>query len=124
MLYTGILQTGASPVLTIRCVATGQLMTPVDSERHGMYVGLDTRCYFTYQTGATLEKKLQLSYCVCVCSYRVRGVEVSCARKLTIEFYTVVMLCQHLLRYDTRCYFNVCSKADISQLNLPHSITP
>ena len=23
-------------------------------------------------------------------------------------------------RYDTRCYFNVCSKADISQLNLPH----
>ena len=24
------------------------------------------------------------------------------------------------LRYDMRCYFNVCSKADISQLNLPH----
>jgi len=24
------------------------------------------------------------------------------------------------IRYDTRCYFNVCSKADISQLNLPH----
>ena len=23
------------------------------------------------------------------------------------------------LRYDTRCYFNVRSKADISQLNLP-----
>jgi len=22
--------------------------------------------------------------------------------------------------YDTRCYFNVCSKADISQLNLQH----
>jgi len=22
--------------------------------------------------------------------------------------------------YDTRCYFNVRSKADISQLNLPH----
>jgi len=27
------------------------------------------------------------------------------------------MLC---IRYDTRCYFNVRSKADISQLNLPH----
>jgi len=27
-------------------------------------------------------------------------------------------LCQ--LRCDTRCYFNVRSKADISQLNLPH----
>ena len=25
-----------------------------------------------------------------------------------------------LLRYDTRCYFNVRSKADINLLNLPH----
>jgi len=25
-----------------------------------------------------------------------------------------------LRRYDTRCYFNMRSKADISQLNLPH----
>ena len=25
--------------------------------------------------------------------------------------------------YDTRCYFNVRSKADISQLNLPHGIS-
>jgi len=24
------------------------------------------------------------------------------------------------IRYDVRCYFNVRSKADISQLNLPH----
>jgi len=26
----------------------------------------------------------------------------------------------HTILYDTRCYFNVRSKADISQLNLPH----
>ena len=26
----------------------------------------------------------------------------------------------HMLQYDTRCYFNVRSKADMSQLNLPH----
>ena len=26
------------------------------------------------------------------------------------------------IRYDTRCYFNVRSKADISQLNLPHGV--
>jgi len=26
------------------------------------------------------------------------------------------------IRYDTRCYFNVRSKADMSQLNLPHAI--
>jgi len=34
----------------------------------------------------------------------------------------VVKCCQDYfgLRYDTRCYFNVRSKADISQLNLPH----
>ena len=25
-----------------------------------------------------------------------------------------------MIRYDTRCYFNVRSKADISQVNLPH----
>jgi len=24
------------------------------------------------------------------------------------------------IRYDTKCYFNVRSKADMSQLNLPH----
>jgi len=30
----------------------------------------------------------------------------------TIGYYTI--------RYDTRCYFNVQSKADVSQLNLPH----
>jgi len=24
------------------------------------------------------------------------------------------------IRYDTRCYFNLRSKADMSQLNLPH----
>jgi len=28
-----------------------------------------------------------------------------------------------VLRYDTRCYFNVRSKADISQLNLPHGVS-
>ena len=26
----------------------------------------------------------------------------------------------YYLRYDTRCYFNVRSKADMSRLNLPH----
>ena len=26
----------------------------------------------------------------------------------------------NMIRYDTRCYFNVHSKADKSQLNLPH----
>jgi len=30
------------------------------------------------------------------------------------------LLKKYLLRYDTKCYFNVRSKADMSQLNLPH----
>jgi len=34
------------------------------------------------------------------------------------EDYAVRQL--HTIRYDTRCYFNVRSKANISQLNLPH----
>jgi len=39
--------------------------------------------------------------CVCVCVTNRRFASVT-------------------IRYDTRCYFNVRSKADISQLNLPH----
>jgi len=33
------------------------------------------------------------------CSYRVRGVEGSCANHLTIEFYTVVMLLANIYIY-------------------------
>jgi len=29
-------------------------------------------------------------------------------------------MCEKTIRYDTRCYFNVRSKADMSQLNLQH----
>jgi len=41
------------------------------------------------------------------------------------EHHRCVYASDHVLRcdtirYDTRCYFNVRSKADISQLNLPH----
>jgi len=32
----------------------------------------------------------------------------------------VVVVRYDTIRYDTRCYFNVGSKADISRLNLPH----
>ena len=38
--------------------------------------------------------------------------------------YDLMALCKYVdnnnIRYDTRCYFNVQSKADMSQLNLPH----
>jgi len=34
------------------------------------------------------------------------------------------MLRYDTIRYDTRCYINVRSKADMSQLNLPHCTEP
>ena len=38
-----------------------------------------------------------------------------------VPFEGFVDIAPHFtIRYDTRCYFNVRSKADISQLNLPH----
>ena len=40
---------------------------------------------------------------------------------LVVLFYTFQLLFPcGTIRYDTRCYFNMRSKADISQLNLPH----
>ena len=49
----------------------------------------------------------------------VRGpqFENRCSKQYRI---TVDSTIQNTIRYDTRRYFNVRSKADISQLNLPH----
>jgi len=38
-----------------------------------------------------------------------------------VDFRQPCRLDQQQIRYDTRCYFNVRSKADISRLNLPHA---
>ena len=46
--------------------------------------------------------------------------QTSCAPHLEILTAPLCRVPQQTLRYDTRCYFNVRSKADISQLNLPH----
>jgi len=37
-----------------------------------------------------------------------------------IDLFTVIYSIADTIRYDTRCYFNVRSKANMSQLNLPH----
>jgi len=44
--------------------------------------------------------------CVCVCTV------MNCAES--------TVLLEPMIRYDMRCCFNVCSNADINQLNLPH----
>jgi len=36
------------------------------------------------------------------------------------SLFSVNLLVKYTIRYDTRCYFNVRSKADISRLNLPY----
>jgi len=36
------------------------------------------------------------------------------------DFHGAMVLATAPIRYDTRCYFNVRSKADMSRLNLPH----
>jgi len=47
-------------------------------------------------------QKVVKRLCVCVCSV------------------ATYLRCGWVFQYDTRCYFNVRSKADISQLNLPY----
>jgi len=37
-----------------------------------------------------------------------------------VRITRAIIVVRDTIRYDTRCYFNVRSKADISQLNLPH----
>jgi len=43
-----------------------------------------------------------------------------CACLRDTETYEYLSVRYDTIRYDTRCYFNVRSKADMSQLNLPH----
>ena len=44
--------------------------------------------------------------------------------KLQLQTVQFVVYFDHFtettIQYDTRCYFNVHSKADMSQINLPH----
>ena len=46
---------------------------------------------------------------------------LACVSSLCANSYCItVILSFFAIRYDTRCYFNVRSKADMSQLNLPY----
>ena len=42
-------------------------------------------------------------------------------KRVSIRFYYASLTRSSItIRYDTRCYINVRSKANMSQLNLPH----
>jgi len=47
----------------------------------------------------------------------VYGLSITCQFLIPYQLYNGNY---YTIRYDTRCYFNVRSKADISRLNLPH----
>ena len=77
--------------------------TPVGKE----FCALDSLRISSLAGRATFAWESNLERCKGGCDYN--GV---CGGDTTLSRITV--------RYDTRCYFNVRSKADISQLNLPH----
>ena len=49
--------------------------------------------------------------------------EVNARRARLVLGWVTVFRRYDTIRYDTRCYFNVRSKANMSQLNLPHGYT-
>jgi len=73
---------------------------------------------FWHQITWVVPDKGPLNGCVCVCaSYTTTQQPQFMA--FTLYRSTCVSRHFHTIRYDTRCYFNVRSKADMSQLNLP-----
>jgi len=55
----------------------------------------------------------------------VRWRKLPSTQECSMQVCSLLFLCtaevdKMLIRYDTRCHFNVRSKADVSQLNLPH----
>jgi len=62
-----------------------------------------------------------------LCSSSTRFIDVAHTAEMLVQFLSVLRpitrqnsLALCTMRYDTSCYFNVRSKADVSQLNLPH----
>ena len=53
-----------------------------------------------------------------ICDETWRSVSLLNTFEVSFELFRVKEI--NRKRYDTRCYFNVRSKADMSQLNLPH----
>jgi len=76
------------------------------------YIARPTYCFiFMYTCGLTVViKGIDPMLCYVTAGYRLRR------PKLT----PVSLISMDTIRYDTRCCFSVRSKADMSQLNLPH----
>jgi len=71
------------------------------------------RCWRGYLSGS----RCRLAY---MAQLMPLPLTVSCSSKIQIGFTFVVPAHLGTMRYDMRCYFNMRSKADMSQLNLLH----
>ena len=60
------------------------------------------------------------TFIICSVLHPLRSVALSDRIKLTNTFAELHHHTTPSIRYDTRCYFNVRSKVDMSRLNLPH----
>ena len=64
-----------------------------------------------------VRNSVAIRYTACVVTGRRRTRAMRCVRHPVIRYDTIRY---DAIRCDARCYFNVRSKADISQLDLPH----
>jgi len=75
-----------------------------------------------YQVGCTIKKRHDISYRLNDWTNNDKQLhhKVKYQKNYVFSWQGVRTPLTPLVWYDTRCYFNVRSKADISQLNLPH----
>jgi len=78
---------------------------------------------FRCRLWSVVDVNLMMTWCLCMffalysrVSWRLSGL-LSRAVRVPVSWLKCSF---HTIRYDTRCYFNVRSKANMSQLNLPH----
>jgi len=91
--------------MVMKTIVVSEQRINIKSEEH------DAKETFTYRTAIVFINK-RLAVCL---RSSTSSVNVACSMPLE-AFYPH----SKTIRYDTRCYFNVRSKADMSQLNLPH----
>ena len=115
---------GDLPVHTVLAVRSRHLvnvhvMRDVYCQNHTKLLYVDNRLAKLQLTNRKsqivrfFEKKCSLRHMTRAMVFRHQNSKGQMSRS---KFFRVVIT----IRYDTRCYFNVRSKADISQLNLPH----
>ena len=72
------------------------------------------------QTAAKLEVSFFLENTNSVDFISIYDLYVTAVSSRSVQGRQAKVTNNDTIRYDTRCYFNVRSKADMSQLNLPH----